>query len=640
MTKIQHDKIQILDDRQKARDKISIWFGSNTNFYHPVKEIIANSCDEIMNNFDSGVVTIKLSDDCRRISVLDSGRGIPLDGTTDGIKNYDVLFRKLFAGTKYEESEDTTTGTNGVGMAVVCMTSKYFKAASTYNNYKYSIEFHNGGLDDSGLLKEASNKNQHGTEIVFELDEEVYTETTFDSKVIKNIIETFAVASANKNIKFIYNHKGENNEMQLSSLKNYFEDKVGNQTTSSIIHMDNIKLSDGGELSEIEILLTTQPENFHQTFLNLTYLEEGGSIHNGVVYGIREYCSDYCNENKLFKGKTDRFMPSDIENSVSFIVNMFSNNVEFSNQTKLSTSKNLYREITLNQTKLLLDHFKNTDKKNFNKFIKHLLTVQSHSERNQRAANRLRSELTKSIQTIDNRVEKLVDCKTHNYKSELFIAEGDSAKGALVSARNPNFQAIYPLRGKILNCIDSTEQKILSNQVITDLVKIIGTGINSTNKRLNTFDIDNLRYGKIIIATDQDSDGSHIATLIIGMIYRLMPQLLSEGKIYLAQTPLYEIQLANDEVLYAMSENEMKTMTQGELKGKRYKISRAKGLGELDADILSKTAMNPESRTIIKVQVDDIKDLGKILKTWLGKSVDNRKEYIENNLDNYTVEVD
>lgn len=639
MTKIKHDEIRILDDRQQARDKISIWFGSNNNYYHPVKEIIANSCDEIMNNYNKGRVSIKLSDNNKTISIEDTGRGIPIHGKTDGIKNYDVLFRKLFAGTKYEENEETTTGTNGVGMAVVCMTSSVFEVESYHNGKSYHIRFDDGGIKDSGLESSKISKKQHGTKITFSLDEDIYTNTVFETAKIEKIIESFAIASSNKNIEFVYTHKESTKTIGFESLRNYFELEVGNKTTSKIIHLENTKLKDGGESTEFELLLTTQPENFHKTYLNLTDLEEGGSIHNGIVYGIREYCSEYCLENKLFKGKTDRFLPSDIENSVSFVANMFNNNVEFSNQTKLSTGKQLYRDISLSQTKIALDHFKNSDKKNFDKFIKHLLTVQTHNEKNQRAANRLRNELTKSIQPINNRVDKLVDCKTHNEESELFIAEGDSAKGALVSARDPNFQAVYPIRGKILNCIDSTEQRMLKNKEVSDLIKIIGTGIESENSRLNSFDIDNLRYGKIVIATDSDEDGFHIATLLIGMIYRLMPELLYDGRVYIAQTPLYEIKLPNDEIIHVMNEKEMDEYNK-KLKNKKYTISRAKGLGELDAEVLAETAMNRDTRKMIQVKVDDLSILGDKLEDWLGKDATNRKIFIEDNLDKYTAEVD
>lgn len=638
---IKHDEIHILDDREQARDKVAIWFGSRDNYYHPVKEIIANSCDEIINNFEKGKVTVELSSDNKTISISDTGRGIPIDGETDGIKNYDVLFRKLFAGTKYnidgEVNNDTTTGTNGVGMAVVCMTSEYFEVNTCYNSKKYNISFSDGGKDDSGLKTTTINKGTHGTEITFKLDPKVYTDTVLDEKVVYEIINSFAIASANKNIDFKFIYKGKEKEIKYESLVDYFEGKVGNKTTSKILHSPNETILKNEEMTNVELLITTQPENFHETFLNLTYLSEGGSIHNGVVYGIREYCSDYCKENKLFKGKVDRFLPSDIENSVSFVANVFSNNVEYNNQTKLSTGKQLYRDIVLQQTKFLLDHFKNTDKKGFDKFIKHLLTVQQHNAKNQRATRQLRDKLTKKIEPINNRVDKLVDCKEHGENSEIFIAEGDSAKGSIIASRNPLFQATYPLKGKILNCIDNSESRILKNETITDLIKILGCGIKSSNKNLNSFDINKLRYGKVIIATDQDEDGHHIASLILAMIYRLMPKLLTGGYVYIAQTPLYEILFKDDSVMYIKSEQEM-DKTLDKIKGKSYTISRAKGLGELDAQVLGETTMNPDTRRLLQVKVDDLDEFGKYLEKWFGKDVTGRKEHISKHLDKYIKE--
>ena len=639
-----HDKIQVLDDRQKAREKLSIWFGSNDNFYHPIKEVIANSTDEIMNNFDEGDITIELFDDNQTIKITDTGRGIPVWDKTDGVPNYELLFTRLFASTKYDES--TTTGTNGVGNTVINYTSKVFYCTSYYGGYKHEIFYEDGGK----LIKKQRTKSKHqtGTIIQFQLDDKVYTNTTFESEIVENIVKEFAIASSNKKINFHYIYKDHKQTYKYPSFKECFTSLLGNTSTSTIVHHRNDKLSftskeheDSEEITEnisIEIALTSNPEPFHKTYLNLTYLEEGGAIHNGIVYGIREYMTDHCKKEKLFSKKDDKFMPSDIENSVSFMVNLFSNRVEFKNQTKLSTDKQLYREVALTEVKLMLEHMKLSDKPNFDKFTKHLLTVQKHNDRNQREVRKLREKLTKEIQPISNRVDKLVDCRRHGMDSEIFITEGESAKGSIVQARDSDFQAVYPLRGKILNCLKANENQIFKNQTITDVIKVLGCGIEHKNKNLHSFNKDKLRYGKIVIATDQDVDGFQIACLIITMFYKLMPTLLHDGHIHIAQTPLYQVKTVDDEIIYYFNDQDKEKGIKKLKKG--YTIARNKGLGQVDKDVLYDTALNPKTRHMIQVDINDVKEMEESLNMWLGDGLDLRKDFIGENLDKYLTDLD
>lgn len=634
MTK--HDDIQVLNDRQKARDRLPIWFGSRDNYYHPIKEVIANATDEVMNNFSTGTITIELGTDNQTISVTDTGRGIPFWEKTDGVPNYELLFTTLFAGTKYETTGDTTTGTNGVGNTVTNYTSKVFKCISVYGGYEHTIEYNNGG--DLVNKKRTKTDKPSGTTIVFKLDPDVYTSTIFTPEKVRDIVESFAIASANKNIRFIYKYGEKEEELKFSSIKDYFNLQIGNQSTSTTIHFPEEMYKNKGEETGIELMFTTTPEQIQKTFLNLTHLEEGGSIHNGVIYGIREYCTDYCIKNKLFKGKVDRFMPTDIENSVSFIANVFSNNVEFKNQTKLSTDKQLYRDVALEQTKRMLAFFEQSDKKNFDKFIKHLLTVQSNNAANQRATNRLKKELTKNIESINHRVEKLTDCKNHGLESELFITEGDSAKGSVIAARDSSYQASYPLRGKILNCLKASPTQMFNSGVILDLIKALGCGAESKNKDLDTFNKDKLRYGKIIILADSDADGQQIANLVIVALYKLVPTLVRDGHVYIAKAPLYKVIKEDNKILFYFSEDE-KNKKLPKVKGK-YTISRLKGLGEIDSDTMAYTAMNSETRELVRVNVEDVNDFESKLDIWMGDGLDDRKEFISYNLNKYLDDIE
>lgn len=632
------EKINILDHRQQAREKISIWYGSKDNYTHGLKEVIANATDEIISNFDFGEVNVILHDDLQTITVSDNGRGINIGEETDGVKNYELLFRTLFAGTKYEENETTTTGTNGVGNTVLCYTSSLFYVESFYGGKKYSIRFEDGGEITQELKSERCNKDLHGTNITFKLDPEIYPKITYDKENVKEIVKRFSVSSSK--IKLTFNYLDEKEAFFYENIKDYFSELLGNQSTSSIVHAPSTLYEDSKEQTNIELILTTTVEPIQESYLNITYLEKGGTFHDGVISGVRTFANKYCRDNKLFPKGIKSFTMSDIESSISYICVAFSNKVEFEGQTKLLTKKALYRTVAQKHTRHLLEIFEIEDKPNFKKFIDHLLAVQKHNSQMKKTKANLNKKLNEKVTGIGNRVEKLVDCNKHSKDSELFIAEGNSALGSIVLAREAENQAAYPLRGKILNCLKASYPTIFSNQVIVDLIKVLGCGISTdrANKDLDSFDIKKLRYGKIIIATDSDSDGEQIACLIITLFHRLMPDLLKEGHVYIAQTPLYEIKLENDEMIYFFSETE-KDQKLPKIKGK-YVIARCKGLGELDALTMSETAMNPETRNLVQVTVEDADKMIESLETWMGIAIDVRKDFISGNLYKYIEDLD
>ncbi|MDG0860348.1 toprim domain-containing protein [Staphylococcus equorum] len=636
MTK--HDTIRALNDREKARTKISIWYGSADNYSHGLKEVIANATDEVINNFDNGEVKVKLHDDKKTITVEDTGRGIPITGETDGVKNYDLLFRTLFAGTKYEQTEATSTGTNGVGNTVLCFTSSFFGVTSFYGGKKHSLSFDNGGEILEGLKSEKDPENKTGTTITFKLDPEVYTNTEYNPDEVEEIVKRFAVGSPKVTLKYLFD--GIEKVFHFNSLDEYFKELVGNQSTSQIVSVPNTLYEDDGERTELNIALTTTPEQAQESYLNLTYLSEKGSFHDGLISGIRLFANKYCTSNKLFPKNVKSFLSTDIESSVSYVCVALSNKVEFQNQTKLSTNKKLYKDLTKKHVQKMLEVFSVENPSQMKKFINHILTVQKHNDQNQKAKAKLKKTLNQKVDGIGNKVEKLVDCKKHGLESELFIAEGNSALGSIVLARDAMNQAAYPLRGKILNCLKSDYPTIFKNQVITDLVKVLGCGIQADkkNKDLDSFDISKLRFGKIIISTDSDEDGYQICCLILTMFYRLMPDLIKEGRIYIAQTPLYEVKLKDDTMIYFYNENE-KDEKLSSLKNVKT-ISRCKGLGELDSLTMHETAMNEETRNLVQVTVNDIEKMAKSLNDWMGIDHSNRKQYIAQNLYKYVENID
>lgn len=635
------DKIRRLDYREQSREKISIWYGSKDNYEHGLKEVLANATDEIINNFDKGTINVELMEDMKTLVVQDSGRGIPMEGETDGIPNYELLFLILFAGTKYGEGgemDGSYTGTNGSGQTVLNYTSSLFEVTSVRNGKEYHIKFEDGGILSEPITEKETDK-ESGTTVKFRLDPEIYTETEFTNEQVKNIVKRYAVSS-NK-ITINYKHKDEEVTYHYDHLEEYFDEVIGDTSTSSVRYGDSVLFDDGGEKTSIELALATTTEIIQESYLNINYLPNGGTINNGIVNGVKLYMNKFCRDNSLFPKGIRSFADSDIEESISFVAVMLSNNVEFSNQTKLDTQKKLYYEVAKKRVSQMLEVMEVEDKKGFDAIVKHLLLVQKDNASNQRQKEKLKKELTKKVDNLNNSIEKFVDSRIHGEEAELYLAEGDSAHGSVVLARDGKFQASLPMGGKFLNVAKAnTLEAIVKNEIIMNVIRVLGCGVElgKKHKDVAPFDITKLRYGKIIIASDEDADGKQITSLVITLFHTLMPEIIKQGKLFIAKTPLYEIKLKDDSVLYAYSDEERDKLIKDNRENV-VNVARSKGLGELDAEVMAETAMNPETRHLVQVTIEDSDVAKKALDDWMGTSVDNRKEMISANLNEYIYEV-
>ena len=635
------DKIRRLDHREQSREKISIWYGSADNYEHGLKEVLANATDEIINNFDKGTINVELMEDMKTLVVQDSGRGIPMEGETDGTPNYELLFLILFAGTKYGEGgemDGSYTGTNGSGQTVLNYTSSLFEVTSVRNGKEYHIKFEDGGILSEPITERKTDK-ESGTTVKFRLDPEIYTETEFTNEQVKNIVKRYAVSS-NK-ITINYKHKDEEVTYHYDHLEEYFDEVIGDTSTSSVRYGDSVLFDDGGEKTSIELALATTTEIIQESYLNINYLPNGGTINNGIVNGVKLYMNKFCRDNSLFPKGVRSFADSDIEESISFVAVMLSNNVEFSNQTKLDTQKKLYYEVAKKRVSQMLEVMEVEDKKGFDAIVKHLLLVQKDNASNQRQKEKLKKELTKKVDNLNNSIDKFVDSRVHGEEAELYLAEGDSAHGSVVLARDGKFQASLPMGGKFLNVAKAnTLEAIVKNEIIMNVIRVLGCGVElgKKHKDVAPFDISKLRYGKIIIASDEDADGKQITSLVITLFHTLMPEIIKQGKLYIAKTPLYEIKLRDDSVLYAYSDDERDDLIDKNKK-KVVNVARSKGLGELDAEVMAETAMNPETRHLVQVTIEDSGLASRTLEDWMGTKVDNRKELISTNLNEYIYEV-
>lgn len=627
------DKVYALTDRQQARDKISIFYGSKDNYQHGLKEVIANGVDEINSNFESGTIKVTLANDLQTLTVEDSGRGMPVgEKNEDGQPYYELLFETLFAGSKYEEGL-RTIGQNGVGDTVLNYTSAFFHAFSLYDNVMHTVLYNNGG-ENREYKEEPFKSDKHGTQIQFKLDADIYTNITFTPQEVEDIVQSFAITSPKITLEFTY--KDETKTFHYATIKDYFEEVIGNQSTSKIYNIAVGEFSDENEQNTYDVVLTTAPAAIHRSFLNGTAFIEEGTIDNGILNGIRLSLNSMFKKVKGFKP----FQLSDVADSVSYVANVSSSAAEFANQTKFTTHKKLYEVQLKKYMDVLLASFSSEQPAAFNKFVKHIQEVQKANGASDLKKAKLKKVLSENIESIGTRVDKLTDSRDHGVDSELFISEGLSAKGSIVDSRNASNQAVYSLRGKLLNVEKASMSDIFGNAEIIDILKIIGAGVSfGKEKDFGKFDLDKARFGKIMIATDADSDGLQIAALVITMLNRLMKPFVDAGRVYIVKTPLYIVHLNDsDEVIYYHTERE-KEENIGKLKNVR-SISRLKGLGEVDAQTMHDTAMNPDTRNIIQVTKANVADAEKQVLDWMGKAIEARKINIEKSLVDYIDEID
>lgn len=626
--------VKALSERQKCRDKVSVWFGSADNFYHPVKEVIQNAIDEIVTNFDSGKIEIELHDDNKTVTVTDTGRGMPVSEVDEnGVPYWHLLFLQLFAGSKYDNNEtgDETGGTNGVGNTVTCYTSDYFRCDAYYKGKHYSLEFTDGGNLVSEMIFHGDT-DRHGTSITFRLSDEVYTETIFDEIEIEEIVRRFA--SCANTIDFIFKYKEKEKQYHFDSLEDYFDSITTSLTCKKFIGYEKEYL-DENESNKISLVFGTSSEVIQETFLNYNFLREGGHIDDGIVRGIRNFLNKYLKEKKEKVTVSDK----DVADSISYTCKFLSSKVSFSNQTKFSTKKNLYKKIAQKYTEEIMEIMFIENRQDFEKLLKHILEVQKFNEKSSKSIKKLKDSLTKKVDNVINRVQNLDDCKIHGEKAEIFICEGLSAKGSIVLSRDAVFQAVIAMKGKVLNCLKADYATIFENKVIVDLIRVLGCGIETDkkNKDLGQFDINKLRYGKILLAADADPDGLQIVCLLLTMFYRLMPKLIEEGYIYIVKTPLYENKLKDDSVIYTFSEDEQKEVirTNKDIAN----VARAKGLGELDAEYMAQVGVNPETRFVEQVTIKSAEKMDRAFEHWMGHNPNYRKQFLESHLKEYLAEI-
>ena len=642
--KYNDESISLLKGADRVRLRPSVIFGSDglEGCEHAVFEILSNSIDEAREGYGNKIEVTRYKDHSVRIK--DYGRGIPVDyNANEGRYNWELVFCELYAGGKYNnnsgENYEFSLGLNGLGACATQYSSEYMDTVIFRDGFKYTLHFEKGE-NISGLVKEETVQKSTGTDIKWKPDKEVFTDINIPSEYFKDILKKQAIVNAGLIFEY-YDEEADEHETFVyeNGIKDYINElNSGKGLTDSYYMETETKGRDREDKPEYKLKFEAafcfnNEINSLQYFHNSSFLEHGGSpdkaVKNAFVYSIDKYIK----ANSLYKKNEKKITFSDIEDSLIIIVNSFSTITSYENQTKKSITNKFIQDAMTDYFKQQLEIYFIENKIDADKIANQVLVNKRSRETAENTRVNIRKKLTGSLD-MNNRVDKFVNCRSKDVsRRELYIVEGDSALGSCKLGRDAEFQAIIPIRGKILNCLKSDYEKIFKNDIITDLLKVLGCGVEikaKHNSNINSFDLSQLRWNKVIICTDADVDGYQIRTLILTMLYRLVPTLISEKKVYIAESPLYEITSGKD-TYFAYTENE-KTQILSKLKGK-YTIQRSKGLGENQPEMMWETTMNPQSRRLIQVLPSDAEKTQQVFELLLGDNLKGRKEHIE--LDGY-----
>lgn len=641
-----NDDIVSLKGPDQVRKRPAVIFGSDDidGCQHSVFEILSNSIDEAREGFGDKIVITRYLD--HSVEIQDFGRGIPVDYNTKEKKfNWELVFCTLYAGGKYSKGGDNSygysLGLNGLGLCATQFASEYMEAEIHRDGFCYKLNFKKGKLVGQ-MEKEPYSKRDTGSRIKWRPDLKVFTDIAVPLEYYKDILKRQAIV--NSGLKFIL--KNQLNKTQFETFEYFYENGITDYVTeiaedaalTSVQSWQTERVGrDREDHKDYKVLITSalcfsnksqKKEYYH----NSSWLEHGGAPEKAVRNAFTYQIDSYLKTNGKYTKSDPRIKFEDIEDCLVLVVSSFSTETSYENQTKKAITNKFIQEAMTEFFKRQLEIYFIENRTEAEKIANQVLI----NMRSRVKAEVTRQTIKKTLTTTNdlaNRVQKFVDCRAKNAEErELFIVEGDSALGACKQARNSEFQALMPVRGKILNCLKCEYDKIFKSEIITDLVKVLGCGVEVKSKHMKglaEFNLDLLRYNKVIICTDADVDGFQIRTLILTMIYRLMPTLIEEGKVFIAETPLYEIN-TKDQVWFAYTEQE-KTAALEEIGNAKYTVQRSKGLGENEAEMMWLTTMNPKTRRLVEILPEDAERTAQIFDMLLGDNLAGRKEHIADN---------
>ncbi len=641
-----NESITQLKGADRVRKRPSVIFGSDSleGCQHAVFEILSNSIDEAREGHGSVIEVTKFLDNS--IEVTDYGRGIPVDyNPVEQRYNWELVFCEMYAGGKYNtnngENYEYSLGLNGLGACATQYSSEYMDVTVCRDGFKYELHFERG--NNVGGLSKTEFRHRHTmTKIKWRPDLEVFTDINIPTDYFHNILKKQAIVNKGLLLKF----KNEISRGQFEETEYVYENgivdyvtEVANNTAMTEVNYIECERRgrDREDKPDYNVKLSvafcfSNKVNLLEYYHNSSFLEHGGSPDKAVTNAFVFAIDKYLKANNKYTKTESKINFNDVRDCLILVSNSLSGLTSYENQTKKAINNKFIQEAMTEFLRQELEVYFIENKMEAEKIASQVLVNKRSREHAEKARVNIAKKLSGNID-LNNRVQKFVDCRTKDVSlREVYIVEGDSALGSCKLGRDSEFQAIMPVRGKILNCLKADYDKIFKSEIITDLLRVLGCGVEISskhNKNISTFDINNLRWNKIIICTDADVDGFQIRTLILAMLYRLVPTLIDEGKVFIAESPLFEI-TCKGKTYFAYNEKEKSDILK-KLNNEKVSVQRSKGLGENDPDMMWETTMNPETRRLIKINSEDVEHTAMIFDLLLGDELNARKEYIAEN---------
>ena len=641
-----NESISALKGADRVRKRPGVIFGSDglEGCEHAVFEIMSNAIDEAREGHGNLITVTRFAD--HSIQVEDQGRGCPVDWNEKEQKyNWELVFCELYAGGKYGGEGDNyeySLGLNGLGSCATQYSSEYFDATIWRDGFKYSLHFEKGE-NVGGLKKEPTDKGKKtGSTFRWKPDLEVFTDIDIPVEYYLDVMKRQAVVNAGITFRFrnqIGANKFETTEFNYENgIVDYVTELSGEDAlTLPVFWQTERRGRDRADKPEYKVKLSVSfcfsnkmqmIEHYH----NSSWLEHGGSPEKAVRSAFVSAIDSYLKQQNKYNKTEGKITFNDVQDCLVLVSNNFSTQTSYENQTKKAINNKFVQDAMAEFLRAQMEVYFIENPMDAAKIAEQVLINKRSRETAEKTRLNIKKKLTGSMD-ISNRVQKFVDCRTKDVsKRELYIVEGDSAMGSVKLSRDAEFQGIMPVRGKILNCLKADYGKIFKSEIITDLLKVLGCGVEVNDKRAKDvaqFDLNALRWNKVVICTDADVDGFQIRTLILTMLYRLTPTLIQEGYVYIAESPLYEI-TCKEKTWFAYSDKEKNEIV-ATLEGKKYDVQRSKGLGENDPEMMALTTMNPETRRLIKVLPEDVERTAQVFDLLLGDNLQGRKDHIADN---------
>ncbi len=635
-----NESISSLKGADRVRKRPGVIFGSDgiEGCQHSAFEILSNAIDEARSGYGKKIVLTKYADGS--IEVQDFGRGCPVDYNPKEKRwNWELVFCELYAGGKYDAEGDYeySLGLNGLGSCATQYASEYMDVQILRDGFQYDLHFEKGE-NIGGLQKAPASGKKTGTRIRWKPDLEVFTDIDIPAAYFQDVLKRQAVV--NPGIQFllrVQEGKGfaETTYYYENGIRDYVEELAGGQTLTPVQFWTAERTGrDRADKPDYRVklgvaLCFSNKLSLTEYYHNSSHLEHGGSPEKAVKAALVYQIDAWLKAAGKYLKNEGKISYQDVEDCLVLVSSSFSTQTSYENQTKKSITNKFIQECMTEFLKHQLEVYFIENPDDAARIAEQVLINKRSRENAEKTRLNLKKKLAGTLD-MSNRVQKFVDCRSRDTsRRELYIVEGDSALGSCKLGRDSEFQAIMPVRGKILNCLKADYNRIFKSDIIVDVMKVLGCGVeveSRSNKDLNSFDLSGLRWNKVVICTDADVDGFQIRTLILTMLYRLTPTLIREGYVYIAESPLYEI-TTKDDTYFAYSDAE-KTRLCKELEGQKYSLQRSKGLGENEPDMMWLTTMNPETRRLIKVMPDDVEETARMFDLLLGDNLSGRKEYI------------